>query len=273
VIDKPQLSLCTRCGNPVTGNFCSECGAPTAAGMRDEHIQEVSSEVTGVDVWKAWRTIRDLTVRPGTVALAYVSGNRAKYMSPIAYCLFIFTISITLDSVTGINRYILNRAEVSWSDQYREDIQQKGVQAEEKDMKITKVHEHLMDFVNGKSGQMVLFLPSILLFQWLLFRKYRKSFIENAYFALFSSSHYILLMLPLTALFFVDKELFYYLYLIVGVIVPVIYAAWAGVAFYRQPLRPLLGRNVVLEVLTLAGVAITTIVISMAVATIVLAID
>jgi hypothetical protein len=262
-MEQTSSPACTRCGAAVTGNFCSNCGTPTAATTRGEHIQEVSSEVAGVDILKAWRTIRDLTLKPGAVVLAYVTGNREKYLSPIAYCLFVFTLSIAIDSVTGINRYIMSRTDVSWA-----GLDQGAGQPNT--VAVSRVQETMLDFVNSKSGQMLLLIPSILLFQWLLFRKYRKSFAENVYFALFTTSHYILLILPLTALFFVDKEVFYYLYLVAGIVAPPVYMAWAGIIFYRQKFGPLIGRNIVLEVLNLVGVALTTTVISMVMAGIVL---
>lgn len=258
-MDQTQSPACTRCGAPVTGNFCSNCGAPTSAATRSEHIQEVSSEVAGVDVLKAWRTIRDLTLKPGTVVLAYVTGNREKYLSPVAYCLFVFTISIAIDSFTGINRYIMSRSDASWTGLYR----QGNIEA---NPEFSRLQEAMLDFANSKSGQMLLLMPSILLLQWLLFRKYRKSFAENAYFALFTASHYVLLILPLTGVFFIDKKLFYYLYMTIGFVAPPLYMAWAGTVFYRQNYGPMIVRNIALEILNLFGVATTTFIAMMAMA-------
>ena len=47
-------------------------------------LGDLVDAVVGVES-RTWRTVRDLTVRPGTVVRDYVDGHRARYVNPLRY--------------------------------------------------------------------------------------------------------------------------------------------------------------------------------------------
>ena len=78
---------CLNCGAPLAGAFCARCGQRAATPAR----------VTLGGLWTDFRvaqlgldrglvvTLRDVVVRPGVVARAFVEGRRRTYVHPVAF--------------------------------------------------------------------------------------------------------------------------------------------------------------------------------------------
>ena len=86
---------CPNCGTPPgAGEFCAGCGQRNrhAALRSRELLDDVFEQVVE---WRLpWpRTMFDLLWRPGTVALDYVEGRRARYVNPVKYCFIIVAIA------------------------------------------------------------------------------------------------------------------------------------------------------------------------------------
>jgi hypothetical protein len=78
-------SGCLNCGTPLVGKHCHECG-------QQGHIHRTLSAfwhdlLHGVLHFegKTWRTLPLLVWRPGELTRRYVDGERARFVSPIAY--------------------------------------------------------------------------------------------------------------------------------------------------------------------------------------------
>jgi len=82
--------LCLNCKNPVTGNYCDNCGQPLhvhrSIGALWRDILHGVLHFEG----KFWRTIPLLAWKPGDLTRRYVRGERARFISPMA--LFLFSI-------------------------------------------------------------------------------------------------------------------------------------------------------------------------------------
>jgi hypothetical protein len=50
---------------------------------------------------KIWKSLRDLTINPGSVALAYINGQRVTYVNPIKYLLVTMAIGYGVSLLTG----------------------------------------------------------------------------------------------------------------------------------------------------------------------------
>ncbi|MCB9846097.1 MAG: DUF3667 domain-containing protein [Phycisphaeraceae bacterium] len=86
----PPSEHCLNCGESITRRYCASCGQRTGIGRL--RTREVVSHAIGqfFDLEAPpWRTIRDLTLRPGRVADEYVSGRRMRYTSPVKYALIL----------------------------------------------------------------------------------------------------------------------------------------------------------------------------------------
>lgn len=81
---------CLNCKAPVTGNYCSNCGQSLhihrSIGAIWHDILHGVLHFEG----KIWRTLPMLAFRPGKLTRRYISGERARFVSPMA--LFLFSI-------------------------------------------------------------------------------------------------------------------------------------------------------------------------------------
>jgi len=85
-----HAKLCTDCGAPTTGNFCSNCGQATHSHRTLLHLaEELLHGVFHFDA-RIWRTLPLLAFNPGRLTREWIQGKRTRYVSPLA--LFLFTI-------------------------------------------------------------------------------------------------------------------------------------------------------------------------------------
>jgi hypothetical protein len=82
--------VCTDCGEPVSGKFCSNCGQPTHVHRSLLHLgEELLHGVMHFDA-RIWRTLPLLLLNPGRLTREWIQGRRTRYVSPLA--LFLFTV-------------------------------------------------------------------------------------------------------------------------------------------------------------------------------------
>ncbi len=93
-------TLCLNCGADLPGRFCPDCGQRDQPLRQPAHVfvAESVSEYLGVD-GRLWRTLRRLLFRPGALTVAYLDGQRARYLRPLriyltATVLFFFLLSL-----------------------------------------------------------------------------------------------------------------------------------------------------------------------------------
>lgn len=95
---------CVHCNQPVSTAYCASCGQRSGVKritFRDT-IRDFWIQVAGLD-GILLRTLRDLTLRPGLVALRYIAGVRVAYLGPIAYFFFMITLLLLWISVLGLD--------------------------------------------------------------------------------------------------------------------------------------------------------------------------
>lgn len=95
---------CVNCIQPVSTAYCPSCGQRSGVKritFRDT-IRDFWMQVAGLD-GIFLRTLRDLTLQPGLVALRYIAGVRVLYLGPIAYFFFMITLLLVWISVLGID--------------------------------------------------------------------------------------------------------------------------------------------------------------------------
>jgi hypothetical protein len=79
-------TLCTNCGSPIIGRYCSECGQKRHSS---EHLSlvrflnDLVHEFTSLD-GRIFRTIGQLLLRPGNLTLAYINGEHRRYLKPVS---------------------------------------------------------------------------------------------------------------------------------------------------------------------------------------------
>ena len=238
-------------------------------GNIQDEKKEVVSELIGFDLGKLKNTVVDLTLRPGLAIAEFVQGDRSKYITPITYFLLVFGLSFFLDSVTGVGEFMMQRGEMGKN--FVQGIEQAeaidgNMIVKDKAALTDQINSEVKSFLERKEVHLLLVLPGLLLCQWLFFRRTGKSFLHNAYFALFTMGQYVSLMLPLYVLYFISRDLFYLANMYLSVVVPVIYCTYAGVGFYSLDLKNLAVKNILLYLSVLAITATLSIILIIGVA-------
>jgi len=89
------MDTCKNCNEPISGNFCSNCGQPATLRRIDRHyiVQEIK------DVFIAnkgfFYTIKKLIVAPGKSVRQFIAKDRYRFVKPITFviiCSLIYTI-------------------------------------------------------------------------------------------------------------------------------------------------------------------------------------
>ena len=88
MVNEDLGSVCINCGSLLNGEYCSKCGQKASKGMKP--FTELLAD--GLDVLseintRFLRTIALLILKPGVVNLAYLSGKRQEFTSPVRLCL------------------------------------------------------------------------------------------------------------------------------------------------------------------------------------------
>jgi hypothetical protein len=81
-------TACLNCGTKLTGPFCHECGQ--AAHVHRTLAAFFHDLLHGVFHFEGriWHTLPQLVLRPGQLTRAYIDGQRARFISPLALFLF-----------------------------------------------------------------------------------------------------------------------------------------------------------------------------------------
>lgn len=160
-------SLCINCGSEVSSAYCPSCGQrhpPKKISLLNLY-HDFQSRVYGFDGMFP-RTLRDLTIRPGKVATAYIAGNRVKYVGPVGYFFVMLTIFILLLGILDIDFYELSQASSPFGKTTTTQQQEEGAQ-----MVVKMFSDNLRIF------QFIL-IPLVAFWYKIFFRKSGYSYLE-----------------------------------------------------------------------------------------------
>ncbi|MEQ1584801.1 MAG: DUF3667 domain-containing protein [Cyclobacteriaceae bacterium] len=95
---------CINCGDRITGNYCLSCG-------QRANVKRITFREGWNDFWARIygfdgmfpRTLRDLTIRPGTATRRYLHGNRVAYYGPVGYFFLMITLLYLVASLLEIS--------------------------------------------------------------------------------------------------------------------------------------------------------------------------
>src|SRR3712207_2734111 len=92
---------CLNCGAEVTRRYCPECGQPAHVHRTlGAFWHDIAHSVLHFE-GKIWRTLPMLAWRPGELTRRYVSGERARFVSPMALFLFSVFLMFAVFSLIG----------------------------------------------------------------------------------------------------------------------------------------------------------------------------
>ncbi len=99
--DPERCTACLNCETPLTGSFCGKCGQRARGRLTSrELVGDLLAHVLTLES-ALGRTVIGLARRPGAVCLDYVKGRRARYISPLRYCLLTLALYLLVGLVLG----------------------------------------------------------------------------------------------------------------------------------------------------------------------------
>jgi hypothetical protein len=94
--------LCLNCGTALIGDYCHACGQ---SGHVHRSLASIGHDLLhGVFHFegKVWRTLPMLVLHPGALTRRYISGERARFVSPLAlFLFFVFLMFASIHSLGG----------------------------------------------------------------------------------------------------------------------------------------------------------------------------
>lgn len=211
---------CKNCGATIEGKFCSVCGQSAEIGRVNAayFLHSINKSVMRVDRGFLF-TLKELLMRPGKTAKAYVQGKRVRYYSPIALLILLSAFEYLAMHYLGLN--------TSWEDLltgYKDSMQERDHTHESE--------QHMLDFLlSHRFIPLLLVIPFNAAVSRLLFRKQRLNYFEHLLFHVWMTNFAMIWTValgPLTAW----SEKHYEPLMSVLLLIPTIWVTWGYVQFF-----------------------------------------
>lgn len=103
---------CPRCGAVIQGNFCPQCGHK----VKKSRITPKTLLAAMFETITNWEqkmvlTVKTLLLAPGTVPMAFISGERRRFFHPVKFLMFWAGIHLLLSNLVGFQAAGASRAE------------------------------------------------------------------------------------------------------------------------------------------------------------------
>lgn len=185
-------SNCINCSQPVSGNFCSNCGQKSNVKRYTLRfiLENLLSSIFNLDKG-FWLTIKHLTTSPSQVIKTYLSGNTIRYFNP--FKLFLFSSFVYTFIIIQFNIF----------DQSIEQIKSYGLytkDAEDSQLLMLEYIKKYMSLIN------LINIPFYSLSTYLLFRKYKYNFTEHMIINTYTISLYTVYNIPVALFMLVVPE-------------------------------------------------------------------
>ena len=95
-----HVHRCANCDAVLAGRFCQDCGQAAHVHRSLLHVAEELLHGIFHFETRAWRTLAELTWRPGAMIRDYIHGRRARYVPPLALFLFMMFALFLVFSMT-----------------------------------------------------------------------------------------------------------------------------------------------------------------------------
>jgi len=219
--DPDVLLTCKNCEQPFNGKFCPQCGQSTKNFLRPfpQYISELVTSIFSADS-RLWTSLKAQILQPGVFVRDYLNGKSVRFMPPVRLYLFSsFIFFLVLNQCTGkifdfgdgplihVNEKTIATGDSigSASNNSAEDNFSKGFSAgfqSEADstyirMKIESINANPGGFIQLSfrylSWAMILLMPLMGFFLWVMFRKSQPFYAPHFLLALLNHSAAFLL--------------------------------------------------------------------------------
>jgi hypothetical protein len=198
---------CLNCGASVNENqiYCSVCGQQTnTRRLKFRHIMgEIVHAFTHADKGFFY-LIKELAIRPGSVAREYIEGKRKKYFNPFNFLLIVAAVY----AFFTIHFHVLDPYDAN---------------------PVSRFLSHYSNLI------LILGTPLLSFFSWLFFKNSKMNFSESLVFNAFLIGEinlfYDLIVAPLVLAF----KPYYAVFIGIYILIWVCYYCWACMYFFQQP--------------------------------------
>lgn len=176
-----ENKACINCGNETRDKFCPNCGQRVL-------VKRITLKESWLDFWSRVygfdgmfpRTLRDLTIQPGSVARKFIDGNRVTYYGPVGYFFLMVTLFIVVAGMLDVDlREFINQKQNTIG-----NFNATGANQE-------KINDLVKNFVS-ENLRFIAFLVipfNALMARFILFRKSGLNYLEHAVLPLYLIGH------------------------------------------------------------------------------------
>jgi len=103
-------NTCPYCETETIGEYCHVCGQKQGVNrLKWRHLfEDLQKRLFGFDN-NFFRTLKDLTIRPGKVIDSTIEGIRIRYIGPVGYFFLMVTIFVLLMSILDVDMFDLSK--------------------------------------------------------------------------------------------------------------------------------------------------------------------
>lgn len=250
-------TTCKNCQTTFEGKFCSNCSqrADTHRFTLKHFGHEFFHALTHTDKG-IFFLIKELFLRPGTVALEFNSGLRKKYFNPFTFLLIITAVQVFVIKKTAFSVELANSAK-ALSEQLAP--QMKTVNDQKKYEEINqKADEQVSRATENTKLLMILFIPLLSFLTWVFFKKSGHNYAENLVFNVLIGGELSIIFLLFTIVPFLILPSFVLLWLMVGFLVTIIYSICAYKQFYKQHWATTILKGLTIQILYMVAAQLLT---------------
>lgn len=184
-----EAITCVNCGSAVSTPYCGACGQknpPKKLNLLTLYT-DFQSRVFGFDGLFP-RTLRDLTITPGSVAKVFVQGNRVRYVGPVGYFFVTLTLFLLITQLLGVDFY-------KFSNESSPFVENQSVEQQQLSQEFSKVvveHMRLFSFLQ---------IPITTALAWLFFRRSGYNFLEHSVYVFYIAGHVMWLSMVAVAVY------------------------------------------------------------------------
>jgi hypothetical protein len=208
---QPDVHICKNCNNSFSGKYCSHCGEKVYS-EKDKSVFHLFEEglhfITHFD-GTFFNTLKKIFTKPGQLSVDYCNGKRKTYFKPLSLFLLLVVLYLLFPFFEGLNMKLYYHT--------HHDLYGKYAMREAKEVLIQNhlTDEQLTTMFHQKSEKaskflLLILLPLTALFFWLLTFKKRKYFFDQMVFSAEVNCMYLLwgfLLLPL--LLFISEKVYH----------------------------------------------------------------
>jgi len=110
---------CKNCNLSFEGNYCNECGQAVIEQFNLRYVWGLLHQDLFEIDRGLWRTIKDLTTKPGHMIRDYLNGKTKPYYSPLKYLLFIVAFYYIINSFFNGGTWAeIENSSSNWKDEF-----------------------------------------------------------------------------------------------------------------------------------------------------------